>query len=142
MAEKVTKITHKKGLQSNLPSNLLEAELAFTTDEKRIYIGSNEGNIEIAKQGKIDEHAEEFLPHDSELNQYMSAPDADGIYTVVEFKKVDGTLYMKSTASNPNIDGNYETFTWEFYENEAVVLTKVWTITYDNNNVALTKEVV
>ena len=42
-------ITFKKGLQANLPV-LADAEPAFTTDTKKLYIGTNTGNIEIGAQ--------------------------------------------------------------------------------------------
>ena len=42
-------ITFKKGQQANLPV-LAEAEPAFTTDTKKLYIGTNTGNIEIGAQ--------------------------------------------------------------------------------------------
>ena len=42
-------ITFKKGLQANLPV-LAEAEPAFTTDTKKLFIGSSAGNIEIGTQ--------------------------------------------------------------------------------------------
>ena len=42
-------ITFKKGQQANLPV-LAEAEPAFTTDTKKLYIGSSTGNVEIGAQ--------------------------------------------------------------------------------------------
>ena len=42
-------ITFKKGQQANLPV-LAEAEPAFTTDTKKLFIGSSAGNIEIGTQ--------------------------------------------------------------------------------------------
>ena len=42
-------ITFKKGQQANLPV-LAEAEPAFTTDTKKLFIGSSTGNIEIGTQ--------------------------------------------------------------------------------------------
>lgn len=44
------KIQIKRGLKANLPT-LSEGEAAFTTDEKKLYIGSNSGNIEIGGNG-------------------------------------------------------------------------------------------
>jgi hypothetical protein len=46
----VKKIQVKRGLQANLPT-LDEAELAFTTDQKRLFVGSSSGNIEIGGAG-------------------------------------------------------------------------------------------
>lgn len=40
----------KRGLQANLPSDLLIAEPAFTTDTNRLYIGTSAGNIEVGNR--------------------------------------------------------------------------------------------
>jgi polygalacturonase len=42
-----------RGLQANLPS-LEEGQPAFTEDEKRVFIGSDAGNVELAKQESMD----------------------------------------------------------------------------------------
>ena len=92
---------------------------------------------------KIENHETDFMPHDSGLNQYASGIDSDGIYTVIEFKRVDDTLYLKSTLSNPNDNGSYQTCIWEFYDEDGTTLslTKTWTIAYDNNGIATSKVV-
>ncbi|SFI89627.1 hypothetical protein [Brevibacillus centrosporus] len=77
------------------------------------------------------------------FNQYASGKDANGIYTVVDFKRADGTLFMKSTLTNPDANGKYQTNTWQFYNaaGTAVVNTKTWTITYDADGNAVSKVV-
>lgn len=47
------KIQHKRGLETNLPT-LSEAEIGFTTDSKKLFIGSANGNIELAKKADVD----------------------------------------------------------------------------------------
>lgn len=67
------------------------------------------------------------------LNMYASGKDVNGVYTVIEYKRTDGTLYMRSTASNPNADGKYQTITVEYFEPDGQTKfdEEVWTITYD-----------
>lgn len=92
----------------------------------------------------VDSHLSDFMPHDSGLSQYASAMDSNGIYTIVTFKRKDATTYAISTASNADLDGNYRTFKWDFYNasGTAIVLSKTWTVTYDSSGVAIRKEVI
>ncbi|PLR72333.1 hypothetical protein [Bacillus sp. UMB0728] len=93
--------------------------------------------------GKIDDHLSDYMPHDSGLSEFASNPDVNGVYTTVDFKRSDGTLYLKSVLSNPNGSGNYQTVNWKFYSTdgstEALVVN--WTITYDESGVIMKKEV-
>lgn len=76
-------------------------------------------------------------------NQFASAKDTNGIYTVSEFKRTDGTLYMKSTLSNADTNGNYQTMTWQFYADDGTTVTdtKVWAISYDADGNVISKVV-
>ena len=47
MALEYKRIVLRKGIQEELPTDLLPGELAFTTDTKRLFIGTNTGNEEI-----------------------------------------------------------------------------------------------
>jgi len=91
----------------------------------------------------LNDHMNDVMPHQDYLSQYGSDPDVDGIYRVVDFKRPDGRMYMKSTLSNPDSQNNYQTVTWEFYNQEgtAIVRTVYWAITYDINGVASSKVV-
>lgn len=75
-------------------------------------------------------------------NSYASVVDANGIYTVVDYKRADGTLYMKSTLSG-GTSPSYTTDIWQFYDElgTTVVTTKTWTITYDINGKVTSKVV-
>ena len=75
-------------------------------------------------------------------NSYSSSPDVNGIYTVVDYKRSDNTLYMKSTLSNV-VNGNYQTDTWQFYDaaGTTVILTVTWTLTYDADGNVISKVV-
>lgn len=46
-------ILHKRGPEANLPT-LLESEIAFTTDEQNVYIGSSTGNVRLAKASELE----------------------------------------------------------------------------------------
>jgi hypothetical protein len=69
-----------------------------------------------------------------DFSQYASEIDDLGIYTLVEFKRTDGTLYLKSVLSNPDADGNYQTCSWTFYGEDGTTVSdvKTWTLTYEN----------
>ena len=88
-------------------------------------------------------HLADYMPHDDETNSYASNIDVNGIYTVVDFKRVDATLYLKSTLSNTDASGNYQTVTWQFYATDGTTLnlTKTWTLTYNTDNLIITKVV-
>lgn len=79
----------------------------------------------------------------TDYSSYASSKDANGIYTVIEYKRVDATLYMKSTLSNIDANGNYQTDTWQFYGTNGATLinTKTWTITYDADGNIISKVV-
>lgn len=95
-------------------------------------------------QNTISAHTTDFLPHHDGLNVYVdqSSLDSNGIYTVVNYKRQDGTLYMKSTLSG-GTSPNYTTDTWKFYDETGttVIATKTWTFTYDTDGKIISKEV-
>lgn len=80
----------------------------------------------------------------SNYNSYASIKDDNGIFTVVEYKRTDGTLYMKSTLSNANADGKYQTNVWLLYDDLGieVIQTIPWTISYDTDGDIISKVVV
>lgn len=68
------------------------------------------------------------------FKKVKSGKDANGIFTVVEYRRIsDNTLYMKSTLSNPDAKGNYQTDTRVYYKGDGVTAdsTVTVTITYD-----------
>lgn len=91
----------------------------------------------------VNNHLTDYMPHDSELNSYASGLDSKGIYTIIDFKRTDGTLYLKSTLSNVDAYGNYQTVTWNFYDvgGTNIVLTKTWSLIYDEDG-SITQKVV
>ncbi|MHB9925631.1 hypothetical protein CF091_19720 [Clostridium botulinum] len=74
---------------------------------------------------------EEMEKKITNYNSYASGKDSKGVYTIIEYKNKGGALYMKSTLSNADANGNYRTDTWQFYENGNVINTIKWTLTYD-----------
>lgn len=60
--------------------------------------------------------------------------DTNGIYRIVEYKRPNGTLYMRSTLSD-EVGGNYTTDTWTYFDSTGVIVVKetMWTLTYDND---------
>jgi hypothetical protein len=68
------------------------------------------------------------------LSTYNSVADSNGIYTVRDYKRLDGTLYMKSTLSG-GTSPNYTTDVWKFYAADGTTLkaTVTWAIAYDGN---------
>lgn len=123
----------------------------FAQDTGEIYLDTGTewvlaaaGQVDLANlQNTVSTHLADLMPHDSGLNSYASAKDVNGIYTVVDYKRADGTLYMKSTLSG-GTSPNYTTDTWLFYNTDGATLisTKTWTITYDTDGNITSKVVV
>lgn len=68
-----------------------------------------------------------------ELDVVGSSADADGIYTILDYKRKDGTTYIRSTLSD-KVNGHYTTVAVGQYDAAGTLLfTKVWTLTYDGN---------
>src|SRR5690606_26931857 len=96
------KIQHKRGLEANLPQ-LDVAEIAFTTDSKKPFIGSADGNVEIAKKADVDAKASK-----TELTNAVS-PKADKTYVDTELGKKASTDEV-SALSTQLADTAEETF--------------------------------
>lgn len=77
-------------------------------------------------------------------NQYASSKDENGIFTVVEYKRNDSSLYMKSILSNADEEGNYRTMAWNFYDDTGVSSVDLveWIISYDEEGSIVSKEII
>ncbi|WP_409174796.1 hypothetical protein [Brevibacillus fortis] len=67
------------------------------------------------------------------LRKYRSSFDTSAqVYTIVEYKRKDGTLFMKSVLSS-KVGDNYTVDTRTFYGTNGTTVrrTEVWDITYD-----------
>jgi hypothetical protein len=66
------------------------------------------------------------------FNVYKSGKDANGIYTIVEYKRADGTLYARSVLSG-GVSPQYTTRTITYYaaDGTTVLRTDTYTFTFD-----------
>jgi len=87
--------------------------------------------------------ATDLIKKTSNYRSYASSKDGVGIFTVVEYKRTDATLYMRSTLSTPDGNGNYTKATWQVYNDAGTTLvdTIVWTLGYDANGDLISKVV-
>jgi hypothetical protein len=71
-----------------------------------------------------------------DMSTYRSNKDADGVYTVIERKRFDGTLYKRSTLSGGTAP-NYTTRTVAYYAEDGTTVTStlVYTLTYSGTDV-------
>lgn len=92
---------------------------------------------------KINTSIEEIEKNIANYNSYSSGKDDNGIFTIVEYKKKDGSLYMKSTLTNADGNGNYKKDMWQLYNTSgnSVIKTITWIFTYDEDNNIVTKVV-
>lgn len=64
------------------------------------------------------------------------------VYKTVQYKRFSSnTLYMQTTLSNPNISGDYQTLTIDYYAEDGITktATHTWTLTYDAQHSVVTK---
>ncbi len=74
-------------------------------------------------------------------NVYRASKDANGIFTVVEWKEKTGTIRKRSTLSVPDANGNYTKQTIQIYSiTGTLTKTENYTLTYDADG-ALVNEV-
>lgn len=96
---------------------------------------SGKPDLNFVEKDEFESHVNDYLPHDDGMSQYSSEKDDDGIYTVVEYRRDDDTLYLKSILSDQNSDDHYETVTWKFYDSDGSNVEEEieWEITYDSD---------
>lgn len=68
------------------------------------------------------------------FGRYRSSKDTNGIYTVVEKKRVDGTLFAKSVFSNPDAEGRPLVRTYTEYGADGITAVNIliFDLVYDN----------
>ncbi|MFT5872843.1 MAG: hypothetical protein ACI8WT_001781 [Clostridium sp.] len=78
----------------------------------------------------------------SDYSSYGSVKVGD-VYTVVDFKRSDATLYLNSTFSNEDGNGYFQTLILNYYDSvgTTIVKTTTWTFTYDADGYIITKVV-
>ncbi|MGG4449125.1 hypothetical protein ABEX29_06605 [Brevibacillus porteri] len=100
---------------------------AASVGGKTIGTGANQIPIRDASSRLVADQLTNF-------KKIKSGKDAYGIFKVVEYRRVaDNTLYMKSTLSNPDAKGNYQTDTRVYYKMDGVTVDSTMTvrISYD-----------
>lgn len=94
MTEKSKKIQHYRGLEINLPL-LAEGRLGFTTDTKKIFMGSSSGNIEFLNKTAIDNVVSQISREITRINQEIADADSN-----IEDVRSDIMNYISTTLMN------------------------------------------
>ena len=84
---------------------------------------------------QVREGFEGHLGDTSKFSIYKSNKDSNGIYTIVQHKRADGTLIVKSILSNgtsPNYTKREEI--WYKADGLTIDVTNVYTIAYDSDD--------
>lgn len=134
-----------------IDSILVEAEvpedsILFETDDYINIEPNTEGTgfkITIDKNTLLQDYYTkleiEFLLNNIEryklpLSIYKSNKDINGIFTIIEYKRMDGTLYMKEELSG-GTSPEYTTKTVTYYDTDGttVLLTRIYNLEYDEN---------
>lgn len=91
-----------------------------------------DGTLGLSKLDKALQQKIELL---SRFKKSRSGKDAAGIFTVTEYRRLDDTLFMRSTLSNPDAKGNYQTNTEVYYKADGTTVDRTITITrtYDTD---------
>jgi len=73
----------------------------------------------------------------SRYDKDVISVDADNMPTEVHYKRDDGTLAIKQTASNPDTNGYYQTIVETFYEEDGTTVYKTitYSLTYLSNGI-------
>ncbi|MCB2309048.1 hypothetical protein LGL08_20300 [Clostridium estertheticum] len=121
----------------NENADLIDAQMKQNADDLASYSADNLTQFNVVNSS-ISSIGTKVIDY----NSYASIADVNNIYTVIDYKRADGTLYMKSTLSG-GTSPSYTTDIWKFYDSTGatVILTKTWTITYDANGKITSKVV-
>lgn len=83
------------------------------------------------------------LAVDDDFSSEAYNPDEKGIYKDVEYRRKDGTLYMKSTLSQPLSPGLYGLATLVYYDSTGKIPLHAvkWKLGYDINKKIVSKRI-
>lgn len=98
------KIRFKSGLESTMPQ-LSDREPGFTKDTKKLFVGSDEGNIEFAKQSDLDTKANQSDLNTTNTNLSANTTEinnARGAFPVLKDRLDDVTSSLAQIATLPN----------------------------------------
>jgi Phage tail-collar fibre protein len=85
-----------------------------------------DGTLGLSKLEKALQQKIELL---SRFKKSRIGKDAAGIFTVTEYRRLDDTLFLRSTLSNPDARGNYQTNTEVYYKADGTTVDRTITIT-------------
>lgn len=90
---------------------------------------------------QIDTLLDNIEMHKIPLSIYKSSKDSNGIFTKIEYKRTDGTLYMKEELSG-GTSPKYTTKTITFYDTygTTVLLTRIYNLSYDEDGALISEE--
>ena len=102
--------------------------------------GSTVAGHRIWHAGNLDPAAIAASAAAKDYNVTASVPDNNGIYTVVEYRRADGTLHARSTLSGLTND-NYTVVTIQFYDaaGTSIVGTNIWDMAFDSSGIIISK---
>ncbi|WP_213950370.1 hypothetical protein [Tepidanaerobacter syntrophicus] len=135
--------------QSWLDSKTSEPDGDFYREWKDWFDGVQDTTNLVTKT-QFDEHLSALDAFKEEIKKkldnyslYAFDKDINGIFTVVEYRRKDDTIYMKSTVSDADEEGNYQIDTWEFFDTDGITLldTVIWNISYDKDGDIVSKVV-
>lgn len=106
------------------------------TDGTNTYTASNIKTIE----DQVTTNSNQIVVLSYNYNTYSSNIDSNGIFTTVDYKRSDATLYLNSTLSG-GTSPSYTTDTWTFYQADGTTVDHIvtWTLTYDSNGNVVSK---
>jgi hypothetical protein len=100
-----------RGPEERLPS-LEEGQPAFTEDTKRIFVGSDEGNVELAKQETVEVISNQLVNKATVLQQDTLPEDAEegAIWLDTSDNAYQGTVFEKLSNQMSSLGVNPESF--------------------------------
>lgn len=134
-------------------------EASWIRFNKGIYAGSNiirgDGALQVGAEGATFLASPDNLAYKGKKILYEENPEVQvktntfgndydsgkKLNKVVEHKRTDGTLQIKSTLSNPDAAGNYLTLTIQYYaaNGTTITSTQTWTLTYNIDGIITSK---
>lgn len=118
----------KSDLSDTVQKSLTNADNSLSPDAK----GKASGIASLDTKKRVQQ---ELAPY----SLYKTNKDANGIYTTVEFKRLDGTLSKRSILSTPDANGNYQTQNILYFDTDGTTLliNEIYAITYDADGAVL-----
>lgn len=142
-ADGTTNFTANPTIKKSIPSLIFDSSRAQKSQVRWNANATNDYGIEVLVDGvvagifKNDKSLTvgKLITTDERLQRYFervdpASVDAKGFYKVCDWLREDGTLYLKTTLSNPDVNGYYQTDTWQYYNASGTAVTKTETFAY------------